>query len=109
MIEKPDVLVVGAGFAGMYAIYRFRQLGLSVKALEAGGDLGGTWYQVVGTRYQVLGMWYQVLGAWYQLLRTWWPLPTTWYLVPSAWCQVPSTRVICHCWGYSRTYPTISI
>ena len=44
MIEKPDVLVVGVGFAGMYAIYRFRQLRLNVKVLEAGADLGGTWY-----------------------------------------------------------------
>lgn len=42
--EQPDVLVVGAGFAGLYAIYRFRALGLSVKVLEAGADLGGTWY-----------------------------------------------------------------
>ena len=39
-----DVLIVGAGFAGMYAIHRFRQQGLSVLALEAGSDVGGTWY-----------------------------------------------------------------
>ena len=39
-----DVIVVGAGFAGMYAIYRFRQAGLKVKVLEAGSDVGGTWY-----------------------------------------------------------------
>jgi cation diffusion facilitator CzcD-associated flavoprotein CzcO len=39
-----DVLVVGAGFAGMYAVYRFRALGLRVRALEAGSDVGGTWY-----------------------------------------------------------------
>jgi cation diffusion facilitator CzcD-associated flavoprotein CzcO len=42
--EQPDVLVVGAGFAGMYAIYRFRELGLKIKVLEAGSDVGGTWY-----------------------------------------------------------------
>ncbi len=42
--QQPDVLVVGAGFAGMYAVHRFRELGLSVKALEAGSDVGGTWY-----------------------------------------------------------------
>ena len=40
----PDVLVVGAGFAGMYAVYRLRELGLSVLVLEAGSDVGGTWY-----------------------------------------------------------------
>jgi len=39
-----DVLVVGAGFAGLYAIYPLRQQGLSVRALEAGSDVGGTWY-----------------------------------------------------------------
>jgi len=44
MTEAADVIVVGAGFAGMYAIYRFRQAGLNVKVLEAGTDVGGTWY-----------------------------------------------------------------
>ena len=39
-----DVIVVGAGFAGVYAIYKFRHLGFSVQAFEAGGDVGGTWY-----------------------------------------------------------------
>jgi cyclohexanone monooxygenase len=44
MGDGPDVLVVGAGFAGMYAVHRFRSQGLSVKALEAGSNVGGTWY-----------------------------------------------------------------
>ncbi len=44
MAQQIDVLVVGAGFAGMYAVHRFRNLGLSVKVLEAGADVGGTWY-----------------------------------------------------------------
>ncbi|MGE0621579.1 MAG: flavin-containing monooxygenase [Pseudomonadales bacterium] len=44
MKDQPDVLIVGAGFAGMYAIHRFRSQGLSVLALEAGSDVGGTWY-----------------------------------------------------------------
>jgi cyclohexanone monooxygenase len=39
-----DVIVVGAGFAGMYALYRFREAGLSVRVIEAGDDVGGTWY-----------------------------------------------------------------
>jgi cyclohexanone monooxygenase len=39
-----DAVVVGAGFAGLYAIYRLRALGLDVRAFEAGGDVGGTWY-----------------------------------------------------------------
>jgi cyclohexanone monooxygenase len=44
MTNDADVIVVGAGFAGMYAIYRFRQAGLKIKVLEAGTDVGGTWY-----------------------------------------------------------------
>jgi cation diffusion facilitator CzcD-associated flavoprotein CzcO len=39
-----DVVVVGAGFAGLYAIHRLRGAGLSVRAFEAGDDVGGTWY-----------------------------------------------------------------
>ena len=39
-----DVVVVGAGFSGMYLLYRLRGAGLSVKVVEAGGDVGGTWY-----------------------------------------------------------------
>ena len=39
-----DVVVVGAGFGGLYALYQLRKAGLSVLVLEAGGDVGGTWY-----------------------------------------------------------------
>ena len=39
-----DVLVIGAGFGGMYMVHSARQHGLRVHALEAGGDVGGTWY-----------------------------------------------------------------
>jgi cation diffusion facilitator CzcD-associated flavoprotein CzcO len=40
-----DGLVIGAGFAGLYQLLCLRdRLGLSVKALEAGGGVGGTWY-----------------------------------------------------------------
>ena len=40
-----DVIVVGAGFAGLYAVHRLRdEMGLSVQALEMGTDVGGTWY-----------------------------------------------------------------
>ena len=41
---KFDVAIVGAGFAGMYMLYRLRQLGLSAVIFEAGDDVGGTWY-----------------------------------------------------------------
>ncbi len=39
-----DVVVVGAGFAGLYALYKLRADGLRVKVFEAGPDVGGTWY-----------------------------------------------------------------
>ena len=45
-IEAPDfdVVVVGAGFAGLYLLYRLRSLGFSAKAIESADDVGGTWY-----------------------------------------------------------------
>jgi cation diffusion facilitator CzcD-associated flavoprotein CzcO len=42
--REVDAVVVGAGFAGVYALYRLRQLGWSVQVFEAGSDIGGTWY-----------------------------------------------------------------
>src|SRR6267154_1701581 len=41
---KLDAVVVGAGIAGLYQLYRMRQLGLKVRAYEAGSGVGGTWY-----------------------------------------------------------------
>ena len=39
-----DVLVVGAGFSGLYALYRLREMGLDVHVVDAGSDVGGVWY-----------------------------------------------------------------
>src|SRR5262252_2658613 len=39
-----DAIVVGAGFAGLYMLYRLRGQGLSARVFEAGGGIGGTWY-----------------------------------------------------------------
>jgi cyclohexanone monooxygenase len=39
-----DAVVVGAGFAGMYMLYRLRQLGRTARVFEAGDSVGGTWY-----------------------------------------------------------------
>ena len=41
---RVDVLVVGAGFGGMYALYKFRGMGLKTVGIEAGDDVGGVWY-----------------------------------------------------------------
>ena len=40
----PDVLVIGAGFAGLRAIVSMREIGHSVTALETGDGVGGVWY-----------------------------------------------------------------
>src|SRR5688572_19905131 len=39
-----DVVIVGAGFAGMYMLHRLRGLGFTARVLEAGSGVGGTWY-----------------------------------------------------------------
>jgi cation diffusion facilitator CzcD-associated flavoprotein CzcO len=39
-----DVIVIGAGFGGLRMVHEARQRGLSVRVLEAGSDVGGTWY-----------------------------------------------------------------
>ncbi|MFM7126844.1 MAG: flavin-containing monooxygenase, partial [Actinomycetota bacterium] len=39
-----DVVVVGAGFSGMYLLHELRQHGFTSRVLESGSDVGGTWY-----------------------------------------------------------------
>lgn len=55
-----DVVVVGAGFAGLYMLYRLRSLGLQVQVFEAGSDVGGTWFwnRYPGARCDVESMEY---------------------------------------------------
>jgi cation diffusion facilitator CzcD-associated flavoprotein CzcO len=43
-VEELDVLVVGAGFAGLYLLEHLRRLGYNVKVFETGADIGGIWY-----------------------------------------------------------------
>ena len=43
-VEKLDVLVIGAGFSGVYQLDRLRELGFRVKIFEAGAGLGGIWH-----------------------------------------------------------------
>ena len=60
--RNPDVdaVVVGAGFGGLYTLHRLRQLGLSVRCFEKGGDVGGVWYwnRYPGARCDVESMQY---------------------------------------------------
>ena len=43
-IRRCDVVIVGAGFSGMYMLHHLRELGFRAQAIEAAGDVGGTWY-----------------------------------------------------------------
>ena len=55
-----DVVVVGAGFAGMYMLHCLRQMGFSARVYEAGGGVGGTWYwnRYPGARCDIESMQY---------------------------------------------------
>lgn len=44
MTGRLDVVIVGAGVAGLQMLHQVRELGLTVRVFEAGGDVGGTWY-----------------------------------------------------------------
>ena len=39
-----DVVVVGAGIAGLYAVHRLRRRGMRVRGFESASGLGGTWF-----------------------------------------------------------------
>ncbi len=44
MMLKVDALIVGAGFAGLYALHKMREIGVSAHAVEMAEDVGGVWY-----------------------------------------------------------------
>ncbi|HXO68344.1 MAG TPA: NAD(P)/FAD-dependent oxidoreductase [Bradyrhizobium sp.] len=58
--DQFNVVVVGAGFAGMYMLHRLRGLGLSARVFEQGDGVGGTWYwnRYPGARCDVESMQY---------------------------------------------------
>jgi cation diffusion facilitator CzcD-associated flavoprotein CzcO len=43
-VQERDAVVVGAGFAGLYMLYRLRELGLTFAVFETADGPGGTWY-----------------------------------------------------------------
>ena len=57
-VRTLDALVVGQGFGGMYMLHRARGMGLDVLAIEAGDDVGGTWYwnRYPGARCDVMSI-----------------------------------------------------
>ena len=62
MADRPstDVVIVGAGFAGLYMLHRARREGFHARVFEAGGGVGGTWYwnRYPGARCDVESMEY---------------------------------------------------
>ena len=67
-----DVVVVGAGFGGLYALHKLRESGFSVRGLEAAPDVGGTWYwnRYPGARCDVPSLFYSY--SWSPELRREW-------------------------------------
>ncbi|MFN9927669.1 MAG: flavin-containing monooxygenase [Phenylobacterium sp.] len=69
---ETDVVVVGAGFGGLYMLHRLRAAGFSAQGFEAGGDVGGTWYwnRYPGARCDVPSLMYSY--TWSEDLRREW-------------------------------------
>ena len=55
-----DAIIVGAGFSGLYMLYRLRQNGFRARILEAASGVGGTWYwnRYPGARCDIESMQY---------------------------------------------------
>ena len=69
------VAVVGAGFSGLYMLYRLRGLGFSAVAFDEADDVGGTWYwnRYPGARCDVESLEYSYAFS-DELQQTWtWP------------------------------------
>ena len=60
LINNFDAVVIGAGFAGLFMLYKLRELGLMVRVFEAASELGGTWFwnRYPGARCDVESMEY---------------------------------------------------
>ena len=56
-----DAVIVGAGFSGLYMLHKLRQSGFSVRLLEAGSGVGGTWFwnRYPGCRCDIESLEYQ--------------------------------------------------
>jgi hypothetical protein len=88
-VEELDLLVVGAGFAGLYQLDHLRRLGYNVKVFEAGSDIDGIWYWSCypGARVDSYGPLYQFSSE--ELWRDWnylkHKLPLTPYICDAFW------------------------
>jgi len=70
--DNVDVVIIGAGFAGLYALYLLRQRGFSTAAFESGSSVGGTWYwnRYPGARCDVESLDYQYMFS-QELVNEW--------------------------------------
>ncbi|WP_426123346.1 flavin-containing monooxygenase [Pseudomonas sp. PSPC2-3] len=69
-----DAMVIGAGVAGLYQLYRLREMGLTVRAYDTASGVGGTWYwnRYPGARFDSQAEIYQY---WFseELYKSWQP------------------------------------
>jgi cation diffusion facilitator CzcD-associated flavoprotein CzcO len=72
MPPRYDAIIIGAGIAGMYQLYRLRELGMTVRVFETGTGVGGTWYwnRYPGARFDSESYSYQYSFS-EELLREW--------------------------------------
>lgn len=67
-----DAVIVGAGFSGLYLLYRLREAGFSTRIFENGDNVGGTWYwnRYPGARCDVESIYYNYTFS-EELLQEW--------------------------------------
>lgn len=72
MEKHLDAVVIGAGFSGLYMLYRLREAGYSVRVYEAGNDVGGTWYwnRYPGARCDIESIYYNYTFS-DEILKEW--------------------------------------
>jgi cation diffusion facilitator CzcD-associated flavoprotein CzcO len=60
-----DAVVIGAGFSGLYALHRLRQLGMHTAVFEKAENVGGTWLfnRYPGARCDIESTEYGALGV----------------------------------------------
>jgi cation diffusion facilitator CzcD-associated flavoprotein CzcO len=72
MSERREIVVIGAGLTGMYALHKLRGLGFDVRVYEAGQGVGGTWYwnRYPGARFDSES-WTYIFSFDPEILRDW--------------------------------------
>ena len=75
-VEHYDVVVIGAGFGGLYALHHLRGMGLSVRVYDGASGVGGTWWwnRYPGARVDFPGSPFYCYTFSEALMREWdWP------------------------------------